>query len=229
MTTNTCNAMKNRTLFSWFRKDLSRILAFILCLSILCICIPMSVMAEEEEYYEIPGTEDIAQEESAPPEGTVVIVENVIIQETTDVASNVPSTSEVLSPESGSDEPIDADSGSVAASNTTEEVNNLAALLDDDEEPEDLTYVNDFPVVVQTQVFDNSGVTHQSTQSPYVDDTGTQGGANQGSNTVSELYIPKPDAQPISNEIVIKDTTESITPPDEVQDKEFRVRIVKWI
>ena len=174
MTKNTCNAMKNRTLFSWFRKDLSRILAFILCLSMLCIGIPMSVMAEEEEDYEIPGTEDIAQEEeAAAPEGTVVIVENVVIQETTDVASNVPSSGEVLSPESGSDEPIDAGSGSKITSKTTEEVNNLEALLDDDEEPDDLTYVNDFPVVVQTQVFDNSGVTHQSTQSPYVEDTGT--------------------------------------------------------
>ena len=86
--------------------------------------------------------------------------------------------------------------------------------------------MNDFPVVVQTQVFDNSGVTHQSFHSPYEENqqpgTGGQGGNNtqgSGSTTVSELYVPKPDAVPVSNEIVIKGTTESITPPEEVQEE----------
>ncbi|MBR4990130.1 MAG: hypothetical protein IKY96_03105, partial [Oscillospiraceae bacterium] len=177
----------NRSVLKRFERELAKIMTVVLCLSMLCVYLPVTARAEEEEdEYVIPETEDIAQVEAAPAEGTVIIAENV----------------------------------------ESQNVNALENLLKEGEDEENLTFVNDFPVVVQTQVFDNSGVTHQSFHSPYEENqqpgTGGQGGNNthgSGSTTVSELYVPKPDAVPVSNEIVIKGTTESITPPEEVQEE----------
>lgn len=175
---------RKKELMNRLGKGMARFLVLILCLGLFCAFLPMTAMAEGEEEDIIPETEDIAQEEVAPAEGSVVIVENVEI--------------------TGTD-----------AEGNPQEVNNLEALLEADEDEEDLTYVNDFPVVVQTQVFDNTGVTSKSLQSPYVE---PQPGV-EDTTKVEDLYQVKPDAQPIFNNIVIEGTTETITPPEDVQEE----------
>ena len=213
-------------------KELARLLAVFLCLSLFCAFLPMTVWAEEtEEDFSIPETEDIAQEVVAAPEGSAVIIENVVIQpavSATDSGSEAGSDSGVTDSgvtdsgvtdsgvtdsisDSGDPAPVDSEQPPEAAGT---EVNQLEDLLVGDETPEDLTYVNDFPVVVQTQVYDNTGVVNKSMQSPYVEN---QGGTSQNPETVSGLFEVKPGALPISNDIVIKGSTETITPPEEVQ------------
>ena len=164
-------------------EGIARLLVVILCLGLFCAFLPVTAMAaEEEEENIIPETEDIAQEEIAPVEGSAVIIENVVT--------------------------VDG-----------EQVNDLGALLEGDEEEDDLSYVNDFPVVVQTQVFDNTGVMNQTLESPYVNDPETGGPATTPTTPVEGLYQVKPDAQPISNSIVIEGSTEDITPPEDVQEE----------
>ena len=60
-------------------EGIARLLVVILCLGLFCAFLPVTAMAaEEEEENIIPETEDIAQEEIAPVEGSAVIIENVV-------------------------------------------------------------------------------------------------------------------------------------------------------
>ena len=198
------------------RKGIAKLLALILCLSLFCAFLPMTALAEEGEESPVPEAEDIAQSETAAPEGSATIVENVV---ETPAAVGTPAT----------------------------ETNNLEALLGNTEETDDLTYSNDFPAVVETQVYDNAGVVHKTVVPPYTPGTGSGSGTGSGTGTqtpgtgtqtpgtgtqtpgtgsqtpgtsvISELYEPKTGAEPVSTDIVIKGTNETVVPPEEVQEQ----------
>ena len=51
------------------RKGIANALALILCLSLFCAFLPMTVMAEGEEEVSVPEAEDIAQSEPEAPAG----------------------------------------------------------------------------------------------------------------------------------------------------------------
>ena len=142
------------------RKGIAKLLALILCLSLFCAFLPMTVLAEEGEESPVPEAEDIAQSETAAPEGSATIVENVV---ETPAAAGTPAT----------------------------ETNNLEALLGNNEESDDLTYSNDFPAVVETEVYDNAGVVHKTVVPPYTPGTGSgsgtgEAGSNGGNGTSTE-------------------------------------------
>ena len=184
------------------RKGIAKLLALILCLSLFCAFLPMTALAEEGEESPVPEAEDIAQSETAAPEGSATIVENVV---ETPAAAGAPAT----------------------------ETNNLEALLGNNEETDDLSYSNDFPAVVETQVYDNAGVVHKTVVPPYTPGTGSGSGTGSGTGTqtpgtgtqtpgtsvISELYEPKTGAEPVSTDIVIKGTNETVVPPEEVQEQ----------
>ena len=174
---------RRKEFMSELGKGIARLLVLALCLGMLCTFLPVTAMAEEGEENTIPEAEDIGQEEIVAPEGSAVIVENVVTNE------------------------------------NGQQENDVDGLLEGDEEEDDLSYVNDFPVVVQTQVYDNNGVTNKTLESPYVNDpeTGGTGGTNKPTTQVDGLYQVKPGSQPISNDIVIEGTNQSVTPPEEVQ------------
>lgn len=134
------------------RKGIAKLLALILCLSLFCAFLPMTALAEEGEESPVPEAEDIAQSETAAPEGSATIVENVV---ETPAVAGAPAT----------------------------ETNNLEALLGNNEETDDLSYSNDFPAVVETQVYDNAGVVHKTVVPPYTPGTGSGSGTGSGTGT----------------------------------------------
>ena len=163
-------------------KGIAKIVVILLCLSLFCAFLPTIAWAEEAEQTESAETSDIVQESLAPEAGRATIIENVVTEP-----------------------------GETQPSGQEKETNQLEDLLEPGEEDSSLTFTNEYPAVVQTEVYDNTGVRQENLLPE---------GSTAGSGLpTSDLYEVKPDGVPISNDIVRKDTGETVTPPEEVQEE----------
>ena len=163
-------------------KGIAKIVVILLCLSLFCAFLPTIAWAEEAEQTESAETSDIVQEPLAPEAGRATIIENVVTEP-----------------------------GETQPSGQEKETNQLEDLLEPGEEDSSLTFTNEYPAVVQTEVYDNTGVRQENLLPE---------GSTAGSGLpTSDLYEVKPDGVPISNDIVRKDTGETVTPPEEVQEE----------